>query len=243
MYFTKIFAYIVENSSKFHSLFFFYESQIFHHANWFPFNVIGSTPTPTALKNVRAVNRSRTLCMFEVTTACQRAAHQSTQWRSNIKVTTHCWVRDWQILSEALVCLRFLVGLLITTLLPWLSPQRLQLNVLANCGSLASSFHFLRATTLRRTFFAVQGSEGESSRQDRKWISVPISSRAPNSDPRRLSNTMFYKLMFLEVRQGYPQPLRKRHTSSVSPKASDPQTLLLEAVLTPPVSDFTRSKA
>lgn len=71
---------------------------------------------------------------------------------------------------------------------------------------------------LTRTFFAVQGKWGRLRRQGRKWISVPISSRAPVSGPRRLSNTMFYKLMFLEVGQGYPQPWRRRRTSSVSQK-------------------------
>lgn len=128
--------------------------------------------------------------------------------------------------SNILICLHFLEGSVIVPPLLWFFPQWLQLKISANCGSLASSFHSLCASRLRRTFFAVQGSEEESSRQDRKWISVPISSRAPNSDPRRISNTMFYKLMFLEVRQGYPQPLRKRHTSSVSPKASDPKTTI-----------------
>lgn len=55
-------------------------------------------------------------------------------------------------------------------------------------------------------------------REWRKWISVPISSTAPVSYPGRISNTMFYKLMFLEVGQGYPQPRGRRRTSSVSPK-------------------------
>lgn len=53
---------------------------------------------------------------------------------------------------------------------------------------------------------------------------------------------MFYKLMFLEVGQGYPQPRRQRRTSSVSPEGSDPDTVRLEEVLTPPVSDYTGSK-
>ncbi len=47
---------------------------------------------------------------------------------------------------------------------------------------------------------------------------------------------MFYKPMFLEVRQGYPQPRRKRRTSSVSPKGSDPDSVRLKAALTQPVS-------
>lgn len=97
--------------------------------------------------------------------------------------------------------------------------------VVAHCSSPASSFLLPCESTLRRTFFAVQGDEEEGSRQGRKWISVPISSRAPNSDPGGISNTMFNKLMFLEVRQGYPQPLRRRHTSSVSPTGSDPKTV------------------
>lgn len=80
------------------------------------------------------------------------------------------------------------------------------------CGSLWAQVR------LRRTFLAVQGNEGRRRRQERKWISVPISSRAPHSDPRRISNTMFYKLMFLEVGQGYPRPRRRRHNSSVRPK-------------------------
>lgn len=78
--------------------------------------------------------------------------------------------------------------------------------------------------------------------QGRKRISVPISSRAPDSHPRRVSDTMFYKLMVLEVAEGYPQPRAKRRTSSVSPKGSDPQTVLQQAVLTPLVSDFTGSE-
>lgn len=59
---------------------------------------------------------------------------------------------------------------------------------------------------------------GRREREWRKWISVPISSTAPVSHPGRISNTMFYKLMFLEVGQGYPQPRGRRRTSSVSPK-------------------------
>lgn len=69
---------------------------------------------------------------------------------------------------------------------------------------------------LGRTFLAVRWEWGRRSRQGRKWISVPISSRAPDSDPRRISNTMFYKLMILEVGRGYPQPRRERDMPHLS---------------------------
>lgn len=110
---------------------------------------------------------------------------------------------------------------------------------LSNRGCLAREELF-GEYTLTQTFFAVQGKWGRRHRQGRKWISVPISSTAPVSDPGRISNTMFYKLMFLEVGQGYPQPWRRRRTSSVSQKrGSDPETERPRAILTPPVSDFT----
>lgn len=46
-----------------------------------------------------------------------------------------------------------------------------------------------------------QASGRKEGERVRKWISVPISSTAPVSHPGRVSNTMFYKLMFLEVGQ------------------------------------------
>lgn len=42
---------------------------------------------------------------------------------------------------------------------------------------------------------------------------------------------MFYKLMFLEVGQGYPQSAGKSHTSSVSAEGSDPVGVLLMVLL------------
>lgn len=62
---------------------------------------------------------------------------------------------------------------------------------------------------MRKKAQAAGGKEGE---RVRKWISVPISSTAPVSHPGRISNTMFYKLMFLEVGRGYPQPPRQKET-------------------------------
>lgn len=96
---------------------------------------------------------------------------------------------------------------------------------------------------LRWTFFAVQGNEEEGAGREENGYLYLLAPELPDSDPRRISNTMFYKLMFLEVEQGYPQLLRKKRTSSVSPKGSDPETVLLEAVLAPPVSDFTGFKS
>lgn len=97
------------------------------------------------------------------------------------------------------------------------SAQQLPLSL---CANTFETGHFLQCSR----------NEEESAGRGRKWISVPISSRAPDSDPRRISNTMFYKLMFLEVGQGYPPSRRQRHTSSVSPKGSDPNTVALKAV-------------
>lgn len=72
-----------------------------------------------------------------------------------------------------------------------------------------------------RTFFAVRRKRGRRHRQGRKWIAVPISSRAPVSDPRRISNTMFYKLMFLEVGQGYPQRWRETRLTRQPKKCAE----------------------
>lgn len=57
---------------------------------------------------------------------------------------------------------------------------------------------------------AVEQEEKKKCKQGRKWISVPISSWAPVSDPKRMANPMLNKLMFLEVRQGYLQHRRRR---------------------------------
>lgn len=86
---------------------------------------------------------------------------------------------------------------------------------LSGSGVHFDTVHFLQCDgKMRKKAQASGGMEGE---RVRKWISVPISSTAPVSHPGRISNTMFYKLMFLEVGQGYPQPRRRRRTSSVSP--------------------------
>lgn len=95
---------------------------------------------------------------------------------------------------------------------------------------------------LHWTFFAAQA-RGEGGRPGRKWIYVPISSRAPCPDPQRISNTMFYKLMILEVGQGYPPLRRRRHTSSVKSKVfwSKKKPLYDWRLLTPPVFESNPS--
>lgn len=98
-----------------------------------------------------------------------------------------------------------------------------------------------RECCLSWIFFAVQGNEEEGAGREENGYLYLLAPELPDSDPGRISNTMFYKLMFLEVGLGYLQPRRKRRTSSVSPEGSDPDTVLLEAALTPPVSDFTKS--
>lgn len=74
---------------------------------------------------------------------------------------------------------------------------------LSGSGVHFDTVHFLQCSgKMRKKAEASGEKEGE---RVRKWISVPISSTAPVSHPGRISNTMFYKLMFLEVGQGYPQ--------------------------------------
>lgn len=77
----------------------------------------------------------------------------------------------------------------------WLAGRR----NLSGSGVHFDTAHFLQCSgKMRKKAQASGGKEGE---RVRKWISVPISSTAPVSHPGRVSNTMFYKLMFLEVGQ------------------------------------------
>lgn len=92
---------------------------------------------------------------------------------------------------------------------------------------------------LRWTFFAAHGNEEEGAGREENGYLYLLAPELQTVIPGGFSNTMFYKLMFLEVGQGYPQPWRKRRTSSVSQKGLDLETVRLEAVLIPPVSDFT----
>lgn len=150
------------------------------------------------------------------------------------------------------ICYPFLAELLISTsaLLPLcFFPRRSHSEIIANCGSPGLQLPLFSVQVhLRWTFLAVRGHEeggGMACRRARKWISVPISSRA--RIPGGFSNTMFYKLMVLEVGQGYPQPPRERerHNSSVSPKGSDPKgcTALISPGLSRNIHNLTEHYA
>lgn len=152
------------------------------------------------------------------------------------------------------ICYPFLAELLISTsaLLPLcFFPRRSHSEIIANCGSPGLQLPLFSVQVhLRWTFLAVRGHEeggGMACRRARKWISVPISSWAPElgsqEDFLTQCSTNWWSWRSGRVIRSLRE--RERHNSSVSPKGSDPKgcTALISPGLSRNIHNLTEHYA